>query len=201
MPIITTAEYKVHIGESGTGYDSAIDVYIAAVQADLERACSRVFNEATYTDQAYSGNGEPNLWLRNYPVSAVSAVKTLSSDGTTTTLAATDYRLVDAEYLHRISSSDFGWGYPPLGSNRGPCWPEGDGNLLVTYTGGFSDEDMPDDLKRLMYELVDAAMDRRGENWTLSQAADGIKQRTMLTGKMYAEAKAELIRPWVRGVV
>lgn len=200
MPIITTAEYKAWIGDSSSAYDTIIDIAVSACQADLETLCGRAFDEATYTDQAYSGNGEPNLWLRNYPVTAVSAVKTLSSDGTTSTLAASDYRLVDSEYLHRISSSDFAWNYPTIGS-RGPCWPEGDGNILVTYTGGYADTEAPDNLKLLMYQLVDAALDQRGENFHLSQSADGVKQRTALTGKAFAEHKADMIRPWVRGSI
>jgi len=201
MAIISTAEYKAWIGESGSDYDTIIGVVVPAVQADLETVCGRVFDEATYTDEAYSGEGESDIWIKNYPVTALSAVKILSSDGTTTTVDSGDYRLVDTEYVHRIRSSDYAWDYPKMGDPRGPVWPEGHGNILLSYTGGYDAGAMPDDLKLLMYQLVDAALDRRGENWTLAQAADGVQQRTMLTGKAYAEAKAELIRPYVRGVI
>lgn len=207
MPIATATEYKAYIGESGTGFDTLLGVLIASTQAGLERACGRVFDEATYTDLALDGNGEGSIWLPHTPVSAVSAVKTLSGDGTETAVTSTDYRLNGATgELRRINASDWGWGAPSssiiiTGGGCHPIWPYGTQNLLVTFTAGYADNAMPTDLKLLLYQLIDAALDRRGENWTLQQAADGIEQRTALTAAEMVSKYEAMIRPWKRMVV
>lgn len=204
MPIASTANYKTRSGISTAGYDTVLDVLLPAVQADLERACGRAFDQATYTDEEYHGRGERSIWLRNTPVTTLTTVKTRDNAGTATTLESTDYRLDGTTgELRRLEPSDWAREERPrvLGiSTAGyPVWPDEMLNVLVTYTGGYATA--PDDLKNLFYTLVDAAWDNIRENWTLAQAADGVKQRTFLNGKMYAQAKAELIRPWNRMVV
>lgn len=201
MAVITVADYKAWIGETGSAYDTVLGVVIPAVEADLETACGRVFKSATYTDEVYNGKGEDSIWLRNYPVDSVAAVKVLDSNGNTETLASSEYRLVAPRRVVRLSDADAAWDHLSrsqhmLGRHQAPVFPWAQGNILVTYTGGYAT--IPDDLKYVMYRLVDAALDLRGENWALAQATDGIEARTFLTGRAYAEAKRELIRPWVR---
>lgn len=197
MAIITTEEYKAWVGETGTGFDALFGVLIASIQADLELLCGRFFEQSTYTDEAYSGRGEDTLWLRNYPVDSVSAVKILGTGGDTETLASSEYRLVGSRYICRLNDLDSSWDSPSaFRLSVGPVFPRGGGNILVTYTGGYAT--IPDDLKLVAYKLVDAALDSRGDNLTLAQSSDGVQQRTYLAGDAYATAKRELIRHWVR---
>lgn len=194
--IITTAEYKTWINELSSDSDAIIDLLIPAVQDDLETACSRKFDSAIYIDEAYDGKGEAGLWLNNTPVSAISAVKLLSGDGSTTTLSTSEYRLNGKlGRLGRLGSATGGWGE----SSCEPVWAEGDGNVLVSYTAGYADTKAPAGLKMLMFHLVDAALDRRGENWTIASAADGVENRTKLNSAEYKAMKAALIKPYMRG--
>lgn len=189
MPIADATGYKAYIGESTTAYDAVLAILMPAVQADLERSVGYAFDSDTYTDEAIDGDGGTSIWVKHRPVTALTTVKTKATDGTTTTLASTEYR-------HNPLTGEIvrlggwaGWDDEPVGA-----WPAGTQNILVTYTAGYASA--PDDLVLLFYTLIDAALDRRGDNWAISQATDGIEARTWLTGKAYIEAKAELIRNW-----
>ena len=205
MPIISTAEYKTYRGITDSGWDTRLGVLIPMVQAHLERYCGRAFDQATYTDEAYDGNGERSLWLPHGPVTAVSAVKILDSEGGTTTLGSGDYRWTADGQLFRISGSyDSGWDYQTimrtLGGRRSFVWPDdAPANILVTYTAGYAADGHPDDLKGLMYLLVDAALDEAGENFNLAASGDGVVSRTVLAPDLITRRFADLARPW-RGV-
>lgn len=200
MAIITAAEYKTHRGISGTDYDAILAVIIPSKQAWLERQCGRLFDEDTYTDQVHDGDGTQRLYLNNWPVSAVTAVKSVASDGSTTTLDSTAYRLVDSEYLYRLGSTETAWESPsPFSGYRGPCFTEGDGNYSVSYTAGYATA--PDDLKAVMFTLIDMALEERGRNPVLAQSADGVVQRTRMSAMERRTILADLVRPWKRVTV
>jgi uncharacterized phiE125 gp8 family phage protein len=197
VPITTASNYKTSRGVPGSDYDTIIADIITQQQAWLERQCGRAFDEATYTDEAYDGTGTGELWLDNRPVSTLTAVKILASDGTTTTLDSGDYRLVDSQYIHRLKST--GWdAVSPWDGYSGPCFPRGHGNVLVTYTAGYGSGEHPDDLVSLMYQLVDIALHDRGHSALIQQQADGVVQRTRMTPTDAEKVKADLIRPWKR---
>ena len=202
MPIITASEYKTHRGITGTDYDAILAVIIPSKQAWLERQCGRLFDEDTYTDLAHDGDGTPRLWLKHWPVSEVTAVKLLHSDGSTTTLDASSYRLTDGEYLYRQSDTSTAWEPRSVFSDyRGPCLPNGDGNVLVSFTAGYADTEAPDDLKELMFHLVDWGLEERGRNPVLAQSADGVVQRTRMSAMERRTVLADLIRPYKRVTV
>lgn len=199
MAIISTAEYKAWAGIADAGFDTRLGIIIPAVQMVLENYCGRAFDEVTYTDEVYDGTGEPSVWLKNTPVTAVSAVKTIASDSTSTTLVSTSYRFRSTGELYRLSGSDdYRWDYRGelgFGRLRGVVWDDSEpGNLLVTYTGGYST--MPLSLQHLMYTLVDAAVDQAGENWMLGATNDGVEARTFLNPLDIDSRFSSLARPW-----
>lgn len=163
MAIISTTEYKAWRSISASTYDTILGVLIPAAQAALERYCERVFDSATFTDEAHDGNGSEWIIAKNTPITTMTSVETLDNNGTATVVASTDYR--HDPLSGRIFRLGAGrgrivrdsWGdiaYPEFGVQ--PCWPEGFQNILVTYVGGYSSQTMPTDLKLLMYKLVDA---------------------------------------------
>lgn len=198
MPIITTAEFKTFM-DYGDEFDAVLDVLIPAVQSDLEKSCGRVFDETVYTDEAYDGKGQPSIWIPNKPVTSLTAVKLLDSSGTTTTLASTSYRLnsITGE-LMRLNSVESGWEK----ARRLSVWPDELQNVLVSYTGGYADADMPEGLKLLMYDFVTAALLSRGNHdWKRASHGDGVMTRTYLNSTEYQAMKAIQIRPWITGLV
>lgn len=201
MPIITTAEYKAARGITDATWDARLDIYIPQTQAALERFCGRLFDETVYVDKPYDGNGERSLWVLDAPVTAVAAVKTVDQDGTETTLATTDYRWTEpGEFflLNDISGywgDCYGMGWGIGGACDGPVWPDGaPSNVLLSFTGGYSTA--PDDLKGLMYQLLDALFDEAGENFNLSATGNGVESKTWLAPDLIATRYAYLCRPW-----
>jgi len=198
MALISTAEYKAYAGITDSTWDTRLAVLISMTEAALLRYCGRAFEEATYTDAEIDGTGERSLWLPNTPVTAVSAVKIVASDGTTTTLDSTDYRWTAAGEIFRLGSNqwwDDGDGYA-FARDNSARWPDPiePASVLVSYTGGYAT--IPDDLKGLMYLLVDSAMDQAGENWMLGATGNGVESKTWMTPDLIALRFALLARPW-----
>lgn len=200
MAIITTAQYKTYAGITDAGFDTRLAVLIPAMQAMLEDYCGRVFDEATYADEVFDGNGEASLWLSNTPVTAMTAVKTKSSDGTTTTLDSTSYRFRANGELYLFNDSSNRWDYPDgwgFSADHRTVWSDdAPGNILISYTGGYST--MPVGLEYLMYTLVDAAIDRAGDSWMNASTSDGVESKATLNPIDLEKRYADLVRPWKR---
>jgi len=198
LAVISTAEYKAYADISGADWDTRLGVLIPIGIGLVENYCGRTFEEATYTDAKFSGTGERSIWIPNTPLTAVSAVKTVDQDGTATTLDSTAYRFTADGQLFRLESSGWGSEYdrPYIYDRpRGPVWSDdAPDNLLITYTGGYSTH--PDELKGLMYMVVDALIDEAGENWKLASSGDGAITRAALAPDLITRRFADMCRPW-----
>ncbi len=207
--------------DEATGDPSAMALILRdALEDSIERYCKRTFESTSYTLEKYDGTGTRNLYLKNYPVTALThlamgttdAIKiyntttnssisvsvtstgiVLSRDGSTdATLlfadnatmsamvtainavgsgwsAATLSSLYDSfksSYLlkrYGASAMDSNWVYLAMPyeeaedefevyENQGRVclpysFPKGNRNIYVTYTAGYSSDDMPEDLK------------------------------------------------------
>jgi len=209
MPIITATEYKLYAGmpAADASYDARLAVFIPSVQDDLEDAVGRKFDQTTYTDQLYNGKGERHMWLKNWPVTTLTAIKTIDLSGVSTTLVATDYRLgADSKRVSRISSITGDWNWDigtqvfGISEQMGPNFPSGEANISVTYTAGYATGAAPAGLKLLMYQLIDAAMDNVRGNWTLSATSDGSESKTTLSAADYVAKRSALISAY-RGAI
>lgn len=175
MPVITIADYKAYRGYTGTDFDATIGVVIPIVQDEMERFCSNRFDSATYTDQPHDGTGTGVMYLRSWPVSTLTAVKIRKGDGTTETLAATEYSMETGVFsygrLLRQPQGGAALGTTadliPIRVGESPAWPVGRGNILITYTAGYSASGgiaYPSGLKHAAYQLVDATLAERGQS-------------------------------------
>src|SRR5436305_2251213 len=74
--LITNARARVALpSASASGSDdTAINTLITACSRAIERYCRRRFNSSDM-DELYSGRGERNLYLRNYPIRSVKSVR------------------------------------------------------------------------------------------------------------------------------
>ena len=107
----------------------------ALLLAATKLACSdlltgRELVSATYTDQLHKGNGTPFLYPREWPVTALSAVKIWDGDSWTTE-TSTYYELLEQRFVR----------YPKRGQESNAtygAWPfEADLNIQLTYTAGY----------------------------------------------------------------
>lgn len=164
MAIGTRTEYKTYAGIGHTGLDSRIDLALAASESAMERYVGvDDFGTATYTDQEYDGQGDYMLMLRNFPVTAVSAVK-LVCYTTTVTLDSTGYAWDSRGKLWRENGPS-GHAYTddsPTGAWSEGGWPRGHKNVKATYTAGYAT--IPDDLKLIQFEMVDSALASAGRD-------------------------------------
>ncbi len=186
MAIGTLTEYKTTRGIAHTGFDTRITFALEASESAMEKFCGVTdFGSATYTDEAYDGENIADIWLANWPVTAVSAVK-IRFCGTLVVQDSTSYTYDPRGILIRDGSGP-GFVYtdesPEAGYYSAGCvWPKGRRNVLVTYTAGRNP--IPSDLKQIQYEMVDAIRASAGRDpamqseniesysYTLQSAAD-----------------------------
>jgi uncharacterized phiE125 gp8 family phage protein len=124
------AYLKINLTE--TNDDALLEDLINASSSAIENYCKRNFIEQDYVDEEYDGNGLSGLYLRQYPVKAITSVSIEEL-----TLSATDYKCKKS--IGKLI--------------RKNCrWPEGEINILVSYTAGYSK--IPADLELACKHLV-----------------------------------------------
>ena len=154
MALTTRASVKTQAGipSADTSRDSQIDLLILGVESLVKQQTGRNLESASYTEY-YSGDNSPFLMLRQYPVTAVSAVYYDDSAyfGTATGAFAAstlltngvDYCLVSGQngtgsqgILRRIGTVWYGRPSREIGVVENlPPIPAG--NIKVQYTAGY----------------------------------------------------------------
>lgn len=156
---------KDYLEISGTTYDTLLTSLITRVCAWIEGYCDRVFDSTVYTDEIYSG-GKKFLFLKKYPVSAITKIKYKSgsnSNPTWTAFTVDDYDLIDNRKLRRAG------GWAP-GVNT--VWPQGVNNIRVSYTAGYTT--LPSDLEQLIIELAAKKFNQRKSDGMSSEGVEGV---------------------------
>jgi len=119
--------------EGSVEYDDEYKNMLVMATGFVEKYTARNLISATYTDQEYAGEASNRLWLREWPVTAVSEVKVW--DGSDwTALTAAHYGIREERYLL----------YPLLnyrsaavyGNWRSP-YAETEDAIKVSYTAGY----------------------------------------------------------------
>ena len=113
----------------GAYTDDQIAIAINTATLAIEHYCNRTFASTVYTAEKYDGNGMDTLYLKQYPITAVSAITVNDS-----ALTTDDYE-VDTQSLYKSSG-----------------WVQGRRNIAVTYTAGYST--MPEDLVMAATRIV-----------------------------------------------
>lgn len=205
MAITSVANYKTYRGISGTGLDAALAVIHPAVEEMLARHTGRTFEETTHTDEEYDGDGSQILHLKSWPVTTLTSVKYRDSGGTSTALASSSYRLKSDRgrvtrlpFAHpsRFTSDSYGSVYDS-GWGAYPCFTEGYGNYLVTYTAGYAEGEFPVELLHAIYQAIDVFVSQVGIDLTIQSETEGSYSYTRADVNMIlAPYKAELFRPF-----
>lgn len=175
--LTTLAAVKLEAGISDTSQDSTLEALINSCSAAIGVICDRTFKKTTYTAEPYSVNAHQYLYLRNYPVQAVSAVTVAGNSLVLNTDYFLDARDAEAGRLYKPS------GWMGMYWSRG-TFPDpfaGARNVLVTYEAGYL---LPADVGysaggatslplALTYACTRAVMTRFR---TVQNQADGLKQ-------------------------
>lgn len=173
----------LNIDTSTTTYDTQLTTYLRVATNLLERCLGRdpgKFLSQSITE-TLDGKGSEKLQLRNWPVTAISSVKRVLSDGSTETVASTDYRYEqNTGELELIGDSDdyyYNWpsGNPFVGRRvfPRPRFAEGFRNVQVTYTGGYTPATMPPALQWAAIEVAAHLYRRQGRDTSMSSESLG----------------------------
>lgn len=145
--------------------DATIQAAEVDIRAEFEHILGYYPIPTTVSAEVYDGDGTSSLHLKRPEVTAVAAITTVATDGTTTAFTA-------GELTDLIV-----YGRGKLVRRAGSVFPRGEGNVRVTYTCGLAT--VPGDLKRAAmqvcvrrligtdapFEMSGGTMD--GVNWSL----------------------------------
>lgn len=165
--LTTVADLKTYLGVTGATYDTLLGAILDGVEEAVGRFCRPAVRESannpltSYSDtEYYSGDGFEDLYLRRFPVTAITSVKvdrggyfgygadafgsdsewTIGSEFTPT------FDVADLKNIGLLKSLVRGGGPFPR------AWPNGIGNIQVVYTAGFATT--PDDLAMAIWQLA-----------------------------------------------
>lgn len=150
--LIDLATVKDYLGISGTSDDEILKLLIMAATDYIEGQlvgvddmdggyCNRRFKETTYTSAKYTGHNFEDLFLRQYPITAVTTIvidDTTEFPSGSSTLNELDF-YIDNEAVGNLKYTS--------------VWPAGDPqNIAITYTAGYAT--IPFDLQLVATALV-----------------------------------------------
>lgn len=139
--LCTLANVKLLLGieTSDTTQDALLEFIITKASAAIRRETGRIFKRATYTAEPYAVNGQLYLYLRQWPIQAITSI-TL---GGSALVVNVGYYLSDADAAVGRIYRPQGWGGATLTRGLVPDAYEGDRDILVTYEAGYY---LPDDV-------------------------------------------------------
>lgn len=110
---------------------SAMVLYVDGI---INNYCGWTLLSTSYVEKRFNGNGLSELDLTLYPITALTSVKLLNSDGTFTDLTTDMEILEDGIIGTKVTST-------------GVTFASGTRNVYVSFTAGFTEDNMPEELK------------------------------------------------------
>ncbi len=163
MGIITLDDLKLYLALAATdeSKDSQLQFIVNFSNRSMEKMCNRIFDEVTLTNEEYDGTDSTILYLKRIPITAVSSLK---------------YGYPETIPLVTIDSSWYGFGsdYIYTDGRSGLVFTINPKYWKVTYTGGYKQAQMPEDLVLVTCELGALAYkDQTGRLGIISDALGG----------------------------
>ncbi len=183
--IARLALIKALLNEDSADYDDDLKALALAVTDWVQTYCDRTLESVERTEY-YTGNGSNKLWLREWPVTAISSVAIWDGDDSYDTESSDYYEEFEDRYIH----------YPKLGQEGNATWPNWyagtENNIKVVYTSGYDCSnwvdaaypdpgagktfDAPRDLEYAVAQLVVLAFN----GWRKSQGLLGLSSKTLV---------------------
>lgn len=135
IALVTMDEAKEFIGKTDDKDLSVLDTFVNSVCEFIRGYTGRNFPTTTYTSLLLDGSGWPDMWLPNWPITALTSVY----ENDTLLVENTDfYQYADLGKLSRIAA---------LWPTELGLWTSRPKGIKVTYTAGYTAGAMPKDLK------------------------------------------------------
>lgn len=120
------------LNETASTYDDAFKYLLRQVTDFVNVYTGRALESATYTEQLYTGDNTDVLFLRNWPVTALTTVALWDGDDSWDTETASYYLLCEDRYIQ----------YPALGQSSSATWSNWQSSyrngIKITYTAGYA---------------------------------------------------------------
>lgn len=138
--LCTLANVKLLLGieTSDTTQDALLEFLITKASAAIRRETGQIFKRATYTAEPYAVNGQTYLYLKQWPIQALTSV---TLGGILLTVNVGYYMSAADAAAGRLYRPQ-GWNGATLSRGLIPDAYEGDRDILVTYDAGYY---LPDD--------------------------------------------------------
>ncbi len=134
-----------------------------AVQRRIEDYCERYFLKATYSEyHDVPPSGAYSVWVKNPPIVTLTSLTDDAQDGARAITVATDV----AQY------NGPNYGEARLWNNESG-FVSGVKAVLIVYTGGYAEDDMPEDLALAAWQMVAVQWEGAEPLARASQAIDG----------------------------
>ncbi len=136
------------------GLPPALLAQLAEAASDtFEALCNRTgfgFEEETLTEEVYDGPGSRMMFLNRTPVTDLATIFIRESDDTFTSLDNTG----DDVFYIKADTGQIVFANDPATSPDRSFFPTGFQNVKATYTGGYTDALMPNDIKQAVAEIA-----------------------------------------------
>lgn len=142
--LVTLVETKAFLDITSASDDTTLEGLIDAASFALEGHCGYRLKSRAYADKLYDGTGTPELWLEDFPVTAVASVETLQSVsdiGAVWEVQSITNLVIDPTRRGRLL-----W--------RDAAFPKGHLNLRLNYTAGYTIGTGLNDLKHACFLTV-----------------------------------------------
>ena len=146
---LSLADTKEYLGISSgdTDNDDLIINMINRATTLVETYLDRVILTATYTNEVYEGTGSPYLFLRQYPVTALTSI-----DYRTENYQSSYETLDTTEYDYRADNGVV---------RRNANFRSVPAEYRVTYTAGYAAASVPQDLSLAVLDLISYLWNQR----------------------------------------
>lgn len=139
MNLLTIEDVRVRLGyeSDDDSYDTLLVQAMPLVTSWFEQYCDRGLAERTVTDEEFHSNRSTRVYVWAYPISTLDAV---SLDGIPTDVTQLTVNKKDGYFYGK-------YGYPALNMSN---------LILVSYTGGYPQNGVPEDLAQAYADAVGA---------------------------------------------
>lgn len=150
--LVTLADTKTYLQISDTKYDTILEMLINAVSTMFDNYVGFQIKKKTYTDLLLDGNGAVEFWLPFYPVTNITSLKEIDSDGSEETLT-------EGKNNDYIVDEDKG-----LLIRRDTVWIDDYDSIKISCDGGY--ETIPKDLQQACFLQVAASFQKfKNKTW------------------------------------
>lgn len=202
---------KSNLGVTTSTDDEFMANLLSVATRRIEVYCGR--DRGGFISQSWTetidGDGTGEIALRNRPVTAIASVKSIDSEGTETTLDSSSYRRDQrVGIVHRIDDEDSDLGFISGGGGHNGIvfrWPaqfeRGNQNLSVTYTGGYTPSNLPEDLQWAAIQIASDLYRAKKIDGNLASESIGQHSYSLRTPTERSEEFERLLAPYVRWTV